>query len=298
MGSLRAGLLYRLSRERISILATARTLCTPAWVRRQGARSGRAELARPLDSSGRTWGSWFASCDLAQPTEVRTSTRGIHESGCIDELVRFVEHVFAGTPKPSRAHMASTWSLVKLRDQEPSIGFQHPVHLSDGSRLVFLSHMVQSEGARDRVEGVIREREVLRERDLERCRHSALARMPAGAVDHLGCCINPIDRAGGCHPLGEDDRQAARAAAHIEYAVAWLELKIISQHGAEELPAAAEQPDAEVVNTCPADQPVAGMVIGMTGGVGHWHSLPEFPGGLCWGLEIAIVQLVIIGHAC
>ena len=198
----------------------------------QGARPGRAELARQPGISGRTCGSWFASCDLAQPTKVCTSTRGIQESGFIDELVRFVEHVFSGTPKPSRANMASPWSLVKLRDQEPSIGFQHAVHLSDSGRLVVLSHVVQSEGARDRVEGVIREREVLRERDLERCRHSAPARLATGAVDHLGCCINPVDRAGGCHPLCEDDRLAARAAAHIEDAVAWLELKIISQHAA------------------------------------------------------------------
>ena len=131
---------------------------------------------------------------------------------------------------------------MKLRDQEPSAGFQDPVHLSDGSWLVILSHMVQSEGARDRVEAVIGEREVLRERDLEGRRHSTPARLAAGAVDHLGCCIDTIDRAGGCHPLGEENRKAARATAHIEDAVAWLELKIISQHGAEALPRRPSNP--------------------------------------------------------
>ena len=63
--------------------------------------------------------------------------------------------------------MAAPLSLVELSDQEPSIGFQHPVHLCDGGRLVVLSDVVQSEGAGHRVEGVVREREVLRERDLE-----------------------------------------------------------------------------------------------------------------------------------
>jgi exodeoxyribonuclease-3 len=173
--------------------------------------------------------------------------------------------------------MASTWSLVKLRNQEPSTGFQHPVHLCDSGRLVVLGHVVQSESARDRVESGIREREVLRKRDLERRGYAAPARLAAGAVDHLHCCINPVDRAGGCHPLGEDDGKAARATANIQDAVAWLELKIISQHDAEALPAAAEQPGPEVVNTSPADEPVAAVVISMAGGVGHWHSLPEFP---------------------
>lgn len=196
-------------------------------------------------------------------------------------MERFIEHVFSGTPKPSRAHMAGTWTLVKLRDQEPPAGLQDPVHLSDGSWLVILGHVVQSEDARDRVEDLIGERKILRERDLEGRGHSPPARLAAGAVDHLGCCIDAIDRAGGCHPLGEENRKAARATAHIEDAVPWLELKIFSQHGAEALPATAEQPDPEVVKARPADEPVAAVVTGMAGGVGHWHSLPEFPPGVC-----------------
>ena len=179
--------------------------------------------------------------------------------------------------------MATPWSLVKLSDQESSVWLQHPIHLSDGGRLVVLSHVVQSEGARDRVEGVIRKREVLREPDLERRWHSALARPAAGAVDHLDCCIDAVDRAGGCDPFGEDVRKATRAAAHIENAVAGLELKIIGQHRAEALPAPAEQPCPEVVDTRPADEPVAAVVMGMGGGVGHWHSLPRAAGfGVCW----------------
>jgi hypothetical protein len=175
--------------------------------------------------------------------------------------------------------MATPLSLVKLSDQEPSIGFQHPVHLCDSGRLVVLSHVVQSEGARDRVECVLREREVLRERDLERRRHSAPARLAAGAVDHLCCWVDAIDRAGGCHPLSEGDRNAARAAAYIEDPVARPELKIISQHGVEALPSAAEQPDPEVVNTRPVDEPVVAVVIGAAGGMGHCHSLPEIAFG-------------------
>ena len=80
---------------------------------------------------------------------------------------------------------------------------------------------------------------------------------------------------------------AAGATAHIEDAVAWLQLKIISQHGAEALPAAAEQPGPEVVNTSPADEPVGAVVIGMAGGAGHWHSLPEFPVGVCRPASLA-----------
>ena len=46
---------------------------------------------------------------------------------------------------------------------------------STAVRLIVLSHVVQSEGARDGVEGGIREREVLRESDLETRRCSTLA---------------------------------------------------------------------------------------------------------------------------
>ena len=179
--------------------------------------------------------------------------------------------------------MAAPLSLVELSDQEPSIGFQHPVHLCDGGRLVVLSDVVQSEGAGHRVEGVVREREVLRERDLEPRRHAALARQAAGTVDHLCCCINAIDRAGGCHPIGEDDRKATRPAARIEDPIAGLELKIIGQHRVEALTAPAEQPDPEVVKTRPADEPVVAVVMGTACGVGHWHSLPEIcPGLASW----------------
>jgi hypothetical protein len=106
--------------------------------------------------------------------------------------------------------------------------------------LVVLSDVVQSKGACDRVEGVSCEGEVLRERDLEPRGHSALPRLAAGAVDHLCCGINTIDRAGGCDPLGEDDHKAAGATAHIEDPVARLQLKIIGQRGAESLSAPTE----------------------------------------------------------
>ena len=106
--------------------------------------------------------------------------------------------------------------------------------------MVVLSDVVQSEGACHRVEGLICEREVLREGDLEPRGHSALARLAAGAVDHLCCGINAVDRTGGCDPPREDDHKAAGATAHIEDPVATLQLKIIGQRGAESLPASTE----------------------------------------------------------
>ena len=179
--------------------------------------------------------------------------------------------------------MATPLSLGELGDEESSIGLEHPVHRFDSGVLLVLSHVVQSEGARDRVEGGVREREVLRARDLERCRYSAPARPAAGAIDHLNCRINAVDRAGGCHPFGEDDRKATRAAAHVQDPIAGLELKIVGQRGAEALPASAEHPRPEVVDTRPADEPVVAVVMGMGGGVGHWHSLPGVAGfSLCW----------------
>jgi hypothetical protein len=74
---------------------------------------------------------------------------------------------------------------MKLSDQQPSAGFEDPVHLLDGDQLIILSHVVQSQSACDRIESPIREREVLRERDLEGRRYTALARPAGRAFDHL-----------------------------------------------------------------------------------------------------------------
>ncbi len=115
------------------------------------------------------------SCDLAQPIEIRTSASNVYESRCADEAERLVEHVLSRMPKPSRADMPTPLALVELGDQEPPSGFEHPVHLLDCRLLIVLSHVVQSEGARDGVEGSVREREVLRESDLETRRCSTLA---------------------------------------------------------------------------------------------------------------------------
>jgi hypothetical protein len=128
--------------------------------------------------------------------------------------------------------MATPLSLVKFGDQEPSAVFEHAVHLVDCGQLIILGHVVQSQGARDRVECSVGEREVLRVRDLEGRRYFTSARPSSGAFDHLDCSIDAVDRARGCHALSEHDRKAASAAAHIEHPIAGLQLKIISHHGA------------------------------------------------------------------
>ena len=150
------------------------------------------------------------SRDLAQPAEVRTSAGDIYKSGCTDKTERCVEHVHPRTPKPSRAGRPTPLALVELGDQEPSMRFQHSVHLADCSPLIILSYVMQCEGACDGVEGRIRKRKLLRESDLEGRRCSSLACPAAGTVDHLDCCINAVDRAAGCYAFGESDSKAGR----------------------------------------------------------------------------------------
>ena len=112
--------------------------------------------------------------------------------------------------------MPTPWAFVKLSDQEPATGLKHPAHLLDRSPLILFSHMVQREGARDGVEGGIRKRKILCEGDLEGGRYSPFACLAAGPVDHLNCCINAVDRAGGCYALGKNADKAAGATANIE----------------------------------------------------------------------------------
>jgi hypothetical protein len=45
-------------------------------------------------------------------------------------------------PKPSWTDAPTPWAFVKLSDQEPSTGLEHPVHLLDRSPLIVLSYMV------------------------------------------------------------------------------------------------------------------------------------------------------------
>jgi hypothetical protein len=212
------------------------------------------------------------SCDLAQPTEIRTSAGNAYESGCTDEPERLVEHVLSRMPKPSRAGMPTPLALVELGDQEPSGGFEHPIHFLDCGPLIILSDVVQSERARDGVEARIRKREVLRESDLEPRRYSTLARLAAGTVDHLDCCINAVHGAGGSYPLREDEGEAARAAADIENPVTRPKLQIVGQHRAQTGSALAEQDVAQIVNTRPVDEPVAAVVMGVARGVDHRHA--------------------------
>ena len=157
--------------------------------------------------------------------------------------------------------------LVKLGDQQPSAGFEDPIHLVNCGQLIILSHMMQSQNARNRIEGSISEREVLCERDLEGRRYSALACSAGSAFDHLGCRIDAIDRAGGSHAFSEDDRKAASTAAHVEHLISGLQLKIIGHHGAQTTSPA--QPGPQVVDPCPVDELVATVVIGTAGGVDH-----------------------------
>ena len=96
------------------------------------------------------------------------------------------------------------------------MGFQHSVHLADCSRLIVPSYVMQCEGACDGVEGGIRKRKLLRESDLEGRHYTSLACQAASTVDHLDCCIDAVDRAGGSYSLGERDSKAARSTTHIE----------------------------------------------------------------------------------
>ena len=116
--------------------------------------------------------------------------------------------------------MPTPWAFVKLSDQEPATGLEHPAHLLDRSPLIVLSHMVQRERARDGVEDGIRKREILCEGYLEGGRCFPFACLAAGHVDHLNCCINAVHGAGRCHALGKDAGKAARATADIENSVA------------------------------------------------------------------------------
>jgi hypothetical protein len=212
----------------------------------------------------------FASCHLAQPTQVCASTGDTSESGRAHQPERFVEHVLSRMPKPSRAWTSSlSRSLVELSDQEPSARFEHPVHLLDCGQLIILSDVMQDQGARERVEAPIRKRQVLRERDLEAHRYSALARPAAGALDHLGCWIDAVHRAGRSHTLSENDRKAASPAAHIEHLISGPQLKVISHHGAHTVPASPEQVSPQVVETGPVNEPVTTVVISTAGSVHH-----------------------------
>jgi hypothetical protein len=226
------------------------------------------------------------SRDLAQPPEGRTSGRDVGESGCLDEPERLFEHVLSRMPKPSWTDMPTAWALVKLGDQEPSTGLEHPVHLLDRSPLIILSHMMQGEGAPNGVEGRIRKREILCEGHLEGDRCSPFACLAACPVDHLGCCINAVNRAGGCYPLGENARKAARAAADIEDPVTGPKLKIVSQHPAQTISTPSKQPVPQVVEACPVDEPVAAVVIGVAGGMDHRHeSVRRSPSRLATGVR-------------
>jgi hypothetical protein len=185
-------------------------------------------LGRRLDR-----GRWLASRYFAQPAEGRTSDSDVYESGCMDEPERPVEHVVAGMPKPSRADMTTPpLALVELGNQEPSMRFQHSVHLTDCRPLIVLRHVMQCERACDGVEGGIRKRKLLGESDLEGRRYPSFACQAVRPVDHFDCCINAVDRAGGSYPLRESDSKAARSAAHIEHSVAGLKLQIIGLHRA------------------------------------------------------------------
>ncbi len=158
---------------------------------------------------------------------------------------------------------------MKLSDQEPAARFEHSIYLLDRGQLIILSDVMQSQGAGDRVEGSIRKRQVLRERYLEGRRESALARPAAGSLDHLGCWIDAVDRAGSSHTLCEDHRKAARPAAHIEHLISGLQLKIISQHGTHPVPTSPEQPTRQVVDPRPVNEPVMTVVISTAGSVHH-----------------------------
>jgi hypothetical protein len=148
----------------------------------------------------------------------------------MDEPDRLVEHVLARVPKPSWTRRTTPLALVELGDQEPSMGFQHSVHLADCSRLIVPSYVMQCEGACDGVEGGIGKRKLLRVSDLEGRDDASLACQAASTVDHLDCCVDTVDRAGGPYSLSESDSKAARSTTHIEDPVTGLKLQIVSHH--------------------------------------------------------------------
>jgi hypothetical protein len=181
------------------------------------------------------------SNDLAEPPEARTSGGDVYESRSLYKPMCLVEHVDSRMPKPSWTGVPTPWAGVKLSDQEPSAGREHPVHLLDRSWLIVLSYMVEREGARDGVEGGIGKRQVLGEGDLEGTRYAPFACLAAGAVDHFDGCINAVNRPSRCYPLRKDAGKAARAAADVEDSVTGPELQIISQHRAQTVSAPAKQ---------------------------------------------------------
>jgi len=193
----------------------------------------------------------------------------VGESSGSDQTESLVDHVLvSGSAQPSQTAMSM--SATEFGDQEPSTRFEHPVHLFDCSLLIILSYVVQDEGARDRVEGGIRERKVLCEGDLEACRQSTFAGSAGRQVDHLGSGINPVHRAARRHPCGKHHGKAPGAAAHIENPITDSELKIVSEHPAESASASPAQAGSHVVQPRPVNRLVAAGVMGMA--VNHWQS--------------------------
>jgi hypothetical protein len=52
--------------------------------------------------------------------------------------------------------MSESCSLLEFSDQQSATGLQRPVHLGNGSLLIILSNMVQSQSAGDRVKHCVR----------------------------------------------------------------------------------------------------------------------------------------------
>lgn len=93
--------------------------------------------------------------------------------------------------------MPMSSALLKFGDEKSSAGFEHPIHLLDRSTLIIFSHMVQSERAREGIESGIRERQLLREGDLETDRYSVILRSGGGELDHFWRRIDAMDGAAG-----------------------------------------------------------------------------------------------------
>src|SRR4029453_7316258 len=97
--------------------------------------------------------------------------------------------------------MSEPWSLLEFSDQQSATGLEHPVHLGNGSLLIILSDMVQSQGAGDRVKHCVRKWQMLGVADLEAHRYAMFARLRSCPADHLWTRVNAGDRAGRSHPL-------------------------------------------------------------------------------------------------
>jgi len=83
----------------------------------------------------------------------------------------------------------------------------------------------------------------LRESGLKVRRQSMSAGSRRCQLDHLRGCIDPIHGSGRGYSRGEQYRQAAAAAAHVENPITVSQLQVVSERRPQSPSAWPEQPD-------------------------------------------------------